>query len=114
MKITISKLKELIKEAMIDLNEEERRDLLLRDKRSELDKYVGQLAADTNRDVNELMGRLQELFGWPHLVEFLRDWPDKSHPYYEDLAEFAMYYGLDIPTEPAEEPPVAAEPAEEA
>jgi hypothetical protein len=52
MKLTKSKLKQVIKE---ELNE-------TYDKRSELERYVGELARASGRDYNEVMHRLKKLF----------------------------------------------------
>ena len=95
MKLTKSKLKELIKETLIKINEEELRDRADNyDKRTAVEKYVGELSRSSKRDFNDLLRDLKELFGWREIFEMLERWEEKTHPYYKDLANFAMTYGL--------------------
>ena len=109
MKLTTSKLKELIKETLIKINEEELRERADNyDKRTALEKYVEQLSISSKRDFNDLSRELKELFGWHDILNMLKEWEDKTHKYYKDLANFAMAYGLaeeelDIPAEETEE-----------
>jgi len=95
MKLTKSKLKELIKETLIKINEEELRDSASKyDKRSAIDQYIGQLSIDSRRNYNRLMGDLRELFGWEELLRMINEWTMTDHEYYEQLAAFVNEYGL--------------------
>ena len=88
MKLTKSKLKQLIRETL-ELVEAEN-EIPDEDKRRKLDATIAELG-----EYNVLMGQLRKLFGWDDLLEMLRKWEDKTHQYYKDLEKFARIYQID-------------------
>ena len=88
MKLTKSRLKQLIRETL-ELVEVEN-EIPDEDKRRKLDATIAELG-----EYDVLMRQLRKLFGWDDLLEMLRTWGDKTHQYYKDLDKFARIYQID-------------------